>query len=55
MDMTHKMCPLLLFSYFRALSVSDFPAARMSAENLSQVMDQFEINQVNEVNEKDKK
>lgn len=42
-------------SWVNSLSVSDFPAKQMSAENLSPVMAQFELNRVNEVNEKDKK
>lgn len=35
-------------SWVNSLSVSDFPAAQMSAENLPQVIEQFEINRVNE-------
>lgn len=42
-------------SWVNSLSISDFPTALMNSENLSQVMDQFEMNRVNEVNEKDKK
>jgi hypothetical protein len=38
-------------SWVNSLSVSDFPAAQMSAGNLPQVIEQFEINRVNEVNE----
>lgn len=42
-------------SWVNSLSISDFPTALMNSENLSQVMDQIEMNRVNEVNEKDKK
>ncbi|WP_041669209.1 YfjL-like protein [Acetobacterium woodii] len=42
-------------SWVDSLSVSDFPAAQMDAKNLPQVIEQFELNRVNAVNEKDKK
>ncbi len=42
-------------SWVNSLSVSDFPAEKMTEENLPQVMEQFEINRENELNKTDKK
>jgi len=42
-------------SWVNSLSVSYFPAERIGEENLPQVMEQFEIGRVTEVNEKNKK
>lgn len=42
-------------SWVNSLSVSDFPAEKMTEENLPQVMEQFEINRENELNKMDKK
>lgn len=40
------------FSWVNSLSVSDFPANKMNAENLHEVMEQFETERVSEYNEK---
>ena len=42
-------------SWVNSLSVSYFPAEKMSAENLPQVMEQFEIERITEINEKGEK
>jgi hypothetical protein len=42
-------------TWANSLSVSDFPAEKMSAENLPQVMEQFEIERITEINEKGEK
>ncbi len=40
------------FSWVNSLSVSDFPASQLNAENLYEVMEQFETDRVSDYNEK---